>query len=197
MAKASPQSIGQKPFRKIDRTFSDWTDHQFHCSCGIKFDGRYPERDPSQIELCPGIDPNAEQQETHVVTLQKPVFDFQVLFTILGQSAIFGVGTEVQELQTKYVTGWGVKGEPGYRVPLPLPPVAGRPVKPNLTTCGVAAFLVAAQLAPSGNPDDLYTAEEFLGFMLSDSICEQMYRTSIDVQTGGELESPLAPTQTA
>jgi hypothetical protein len=199
--KASPNNLGLKPFRKIERTFSDWTDHQFHCSCGIRFDGEFPERDPNTLEECPGLDPNAEDQEAekakHEVTLQPANLAFKMDFKILGQTEVFGTADFISELEVKYATGLGIKGEPGYRSPLPLPPVNGKIIKPNRMTCGVAAFLVSAQLAPNGVEADLYTAEELFGFMLSDSMCQQMYRTYYDVQTGGEHESPLVRTQVA
>ena len=152
--KATPQQLQVKPLRLIDRTFSNWLDHQFHCSCGIKFDGPYPERDPEAVPECPGYDPE-DSDIRHDVACQTPQLQFKVKFKILGQTEILGAETAVSDAEAKYVDGYGEKGQPGYRKPLPLPPVNGKAVVAQSVQIRVATILNVAQF--QANDDERYS----------------------------------------
>ena len=187
--KPSPQSLQLKPLTRLIREFSNWTTSQFTCSCGVAFDVETPEKGLGSPE-CPGIlkddDGNVLPGQLHTVTANKPQVSFQMTFRKIGQMESIAVQDFLDEMAIKYVYGKGQPGQIGYEKPLMLAPVGSHPVKMSPRICQVAAILCKAQLMPDG---EMQSFEDIASWMMSDSICEQMVRVSIEIQSLDE--SPL------
>jgi hypothetical protein len=191
--KVSPTTLQLRQVETLERTFSHWTDHQFTCSCGHKFNGSAPERDPNAIEPCPLA--TEETASEHVVTLNPPQTSFTMKFKRLGQMDAIAVQSFLNEMAETYIYGKGEKGKPGYVKPIMPPPIDGKVVPVSETACQVASILCKAQYGVEDA--DKYTFIEWLWWMMSDTMCEQMIRTSIDVQPGVDAPDPLATAQKA
>ena len=181
--KASPHQLRPKRKGVVRKTFSDWTDGRFRCSCGHVFDGNEPE--------CP-LDQDESGSPKHLVTEQQPALSFDITFKKIGRMDAMAAVSDINEAVQKYVTGYGDPKKKDYIPPIFLPPVADEIVTVSESAIQVACILCKAQVMPEG---EHYTLEELLCFMVSDSICEQMCQTAIDIQeSGGDgFADPLAP----
>ena len=172
MSKATPYSLQGKPLNKFTRTFSNYINSHFTCSCGLDFNVETPENYEG-IPICP----NTELNSDHIVVANEPQLKFDVTFKKLSKVDVINVQDYLNEMSIKYIYGSGKKGMKDYVAPLPLPAVAGKLVTITPTLCQIAAILVKSQIM-----EDPYTFEEICSFMTSDSICEQMLRVTAEIQ---------------
>jgi hypothetical protein len=175
--KESPFDLVLAPTKTFTKTFTHFNGPQWTCSCGQSFDGG------------DGLCPFTADQTGHVVTENEPAKKFQIKFKVLSSIEGIGIYSFASKIQEKHVTGIGKPNTKDFTSPMLIAGANGRPVILNEETCRVIAILHRAQCPD--RPEDAYSVEELAAFMLSDSICQQMFAASIAAQVGGEDDGPL------
>lgn len=178
MAKVTPMDILVDAPIVVPYIFTDDPKYKYKCACGALYNGK---KCPKGTEEDPHEDRTENPpKKTLPMQLKHP--------STLDTLAVASVGAEMIQ---KYVTGTGQPGQKGYEPPKVLMGAFGRPVPMSVQSCQVGAMLFKCQVPE--NPGEMYTFEEICQFMLSDSMCEQMYVASMEIQVEEDDESPLAP----
>jgi hypothetical protein len=178
--KQSPYGMQLKATKKFTRTFANYEGSHFRCSCGLEINVPTPEKDLT-LPVCPDL----KENEQHIVTANEPQLKFDMTFRLLNQIDAINVQDYLNEMAKTYVYGTGVKGSRDYAPPIPLPPVAGKSITVSESVCQIACILYKAQLMPT---EEMYSLEELISWMTSDSICEQMLRVSLETQVDSDAD---------
>ncbi len=184
MPKVSPHSLKLEASRTFERTFEQFKEHKFKCSCGLEFSLA----DAFKVSaICPN-DLDEKKPDDHVVSKQDVLLSVPMKFKVLGNLDVMACQSLMDDLASKYLYGIGEPGKPGYKQPEQIAPVGGKSIPVSRAAIQIAAILHMAQLAPTV---DEYTVEEIMAFMLSDSIALQMSQVSFEVQEGTDDSRPL------
>lgn len=182
--KASPHSLRPKQRQTFVKTFVDYANPRFTCSCGHSFNT------PGD---CPLMKP--KEEDKHIVKENEPYMKFDMTFRKVSRMEVMSLVTPMQELIQRYVTGYGLPGKKDYIPPENLPPLHGEQVTVSESAIQLACLLAVAQLMPEA---ERYTVEDLIMFMYSDSILDQMSEVAADLQDGGDgdaspLVTPITP----